>query len=143
AYVVPAPGQTVESAELTRFVAEKLPSYMVPASIMVLDAFPLNTSGKLDRKALPEPVFAADASGFRAPRTQAEQVVAGIFADVLSQDRIGIDDNFFDLGGNSLVATQVVSRISAAFDTQLGVRALFETPTVAGIAARAEHSAST
>ncbi|MGK8469189.1 amino acid adenylation domain-containing protein [Nocardia cyriacigeorgica] len=143
AYVVPAPGQTVESAELTRFVAEKLPSYMVPASIMVLDAFPLNTSGKLDRKALPEPVFAADASGFRAPRTQAEQVVAGIFADVLSQDRLGIDDNFFDLGGNSLVATQVVSRISAAFDTQLGVRALFETPTVAGIAARAEHSADT
>ncbi|MGW4773651.1 amino acid adenylation domain-containing protein, partial [Nocardia sp. NPDC004278] len=138
AYVVPAPGQSVESAELTRFVAEKLPSYMVPAAIMVLAAFPLNTSGKLDRKALPEPVFSADAAGFRAPRTQAEQIVAAIFADVLSQERVGIDDNFFDLGGNSLVATQVMSRIGAAFGTQIGVRALFETPTVAGIAARAE-----
>ncbi|MEU0504349.1 amino acid adenylation domain-containing protein, partial [Nocardia sp. NPDC005998] len=138
AYVVPAPGQSIESAELTRFVAEKLPSYMVPAAIMVLAAFPLNTSGKLDRKALPEPVFSADAAGFRAPRTQAEQIVAAIFADVLSQERVGIDDNFFDLGGNSLVATQVMSRIGAAFGTQIGVRALFETPTVAGIAARAE-----
>uniref|UniRef100_UPI0035A24B17 phosphopantetheine-binding protein n=1 Tax=Nocardia amamiensis TaxID=404578 RepID=UPI0035A24B17 len=67
--------------------------------------------------------------------------MAGIFADVLSQDRIGIDDNFFDLGGNSLVATQVVARIGAAFGTQIGVRALFETPTVAGIAARAENAA--
>ncbi|MGK8501584.1 non-ribosomal peptide synthase/polyketide synthase [Nocardia asiatica] len=141
AYVVPAPGQTVDPVELTRFAAEKLPSYMVPASIMVLDAFPLNTSGKLDRKALPEPVFSADAGDFRAPRTHAEQIVAGIFADVLSQDRIGIDDNFFDLGGNSLVATQVVARIGAAFGTQIGVRALFETPTVAGIAARAENAA--
>ncbi|OQS16456.1 non-ribosomal peptide synthetase, partial [Nocardia donostiensis] len=141
AYVVPAPGHAVEPAELTRFVSEKLPSYMVPAAIMVLAAFPLNTSGKLDRKALPEPVFAADAADFRAPRTQAEQVVAGIFADVLSQERIGVDDNFFDLGGNSLVATQVVSRIGAAFGIQLGVRALFETPSVAGIAARAETAA--
>uniref|UniRef100_UPI002457AFAD non-ribosomal peptide synthetase n=1 Tax=Nocardia brasiliensis TaxID=37326 RepID=UPI002457AFAD len=140
AYVVPAPGHSIDPVELTRFAGEKLPSYMVPASIMVLDAFPLNTSGKLDRKALPEPVFSADAADFRAPRTQAEQIVAGIFADVLSQERIGIDDNFFDLGGNSLVATQVVSRIGAAFGTQLGVRALFETPTVAGIALRMENA---
>ncbi len=138
AYVVPAPGQSADPATLTRFVAEKLPSYMVPASIMVLEAFPLNTSGKLDRKALPEPVFTAAAGDFRAPRTPAEQIVAGIFADVLSQERVGADDNFFELGGNSLVATQVVARIGAAFGIQLGVRALFETPTVAGLAARAE-----
>ncbi|WP_147138150.1 non-ribosomal peptide synthase/polyketide synthase, partial [Nocardia ninae] len=143
AYVVPAPGHSVDPTELTRFAAEKLPSYMVPASVMVLDAFPLNTSGKLDRKALPEPVFSVDETSFRAPRTQAEQIVAGIFADVLSQDRIGIDDNFFDLGGNSLVATQVVSRIGVAFGTQIGVRALFESPTVAGIAARAENATAT
>ncbi|MBH0780918.1 non-ribosomal peptide synthetase, partial [Nocardia bovistercoris] len=141
AYVVPTPGQSVDPAELTGFAAERLPNYMVPASVMVLEAFPLNTSGKLDRKALPEPVFSADAAGFRAPRTQAEQIVAGIFADVLSQPRVGIDDNFFDLGGNSLVATQVVSRVSAAFGASIGVRALFETPTVAGIAARAEQAA--
>ncbi|MEV5839551.1 amino acid adenylation domain-containing protein, partial [Nocardia sp. NPDC052112] len=143
AYVVPVPGQSIEPIELTRFVAEKLPSYMVPAAITVLDAFPLNTSGKLDRKALPEPVFSVDAAGFRAPRTPAEQIVAAIFADVLSQERIGIDDNFFDLGGNSLVATQVVARIGAAFGTRIGVRALFETPTVAGLAARAESAPPT
>ncbi|MFE3698557.1 non-ribosomal peptide synthase/polyketide synthase, partial [Nocardia tengchongensis] len=138
AYVVPVPGQSIDPAELTRFAAEKLPTYMVPASIMVLEAFPLNTSGKLDRKALPDPVFSADAAGYRAPRTAAEEIVAGVFADVLGHDRVGVDDNFFDLGGNSLVATQVVARISAAFSTRLGVRALFETPTVAGLAARVE-----
>ncbi|MEU6584480.1 amino acid adenylation domain-containing protein, partial [Nocardia sp. NPDC046763] len=138
AYVVPVPGQSIDAVELTRFAAEKLPTYMVPASIMVLEGFPLNTSGKLDRKALPEPVFSADAAGYRAPRTAAEEIVAGVFADVLGHDRVGVDDNFFDLGGNSLVATQVVARISAAFSTRIGVRALFETPTVAGLAVRVE-----
>ncbi|MGW0180861.1 amino acid adenylation domain-containing protein, partial [Nocardia sp. NPDC003345] len=136
AYVVPAPGHSVEPVELTRFLGEKLPSYMVPAAIVVLDALPLNTSGKLDRKALPEPVFSGDAAGFRAPRTQAEQLVAAIFADVLSQKVVGADDNFFDLGGNSLVATQVVARISSAFGVRVGVRTLFESPTVAGLASR-------
>ncbi len=138
AYIV---GRAPDPAELTRFVANSLPTYMVPAAIVVLDAFPLNTSGKLDRKALPEPVFAADDATYRAPRTHAEEIVAGVFADVLGLPRVGVDDNFFDLGGNSLVATQVVSRIGAAFGTQLGVRALFETPTVAAIAARAETAA--
>ncbi|WP_280456490.1 non-ribosomal peptide synthetase [Nocardia carnea] len=142
AYVVPAPGRTVEPGELGRFLGEKLPSYMVPAAIVVLDAFPLNTSGKLDRKALPEPVFSVDAAGFRAPRTQAEQVVAAIFADILGQELVGVDDNFFDLGGNSLVATQVVARISAAFGVRIGVRALFETPTVAGLATRIATAAA-
>ncbi len=140
AYVVAAPGLSVDPAELTRFAAEQLPGYMVPASIMVLDALPLNTSGKLDRKALPEPVFAADAAGYRAPRNQVEEIVAGVFGDVLGHERVGIDDNFFDLGGNSLVATQVVARISAAFGIQLGVRALFETPTVAALAVRVESA---
>uniref|UniRef100_UPI0024540847 non-ribosomal peptide synthetase n=1 Tax=Nocardia flavorosea TaxID=53429 RepID=UPI0024540847 len=142
AYVVPVPGHTVEPVELTRFLGEKLPSYMVPAAILVLDALPLNTSGKLDRKALPEPVFSADVAGFRAPRTQAEHVVAGIFADILGQQVVGVDDSFFDLGGNSLVATQVVARISAVFGVRIGVRALFETPTVAGLAARIDIAAS-
>ncbi|MFH5244969.1 non-ribosomal peptide synthase/polyketide synthase, partial [Antrihabitans spumae] len=137
-YVVARQGQSIDPTELSRSVAVRLPSYMVPASVMVLDALPLNTSGKLDRKALPEPVFGGDADRFRAPRTQAEQIVAGVFADVLGVSRIGIDDSFFDLGGNSLVATQVVSRIGAAFGISLGVRALFETPTVAGLAIRAQ-----
>ncbi|WP_069163957.1 non-ribosomal peptide synthetase, partial [Nocardia altamirensis] len=140
AYVVAAPDHSVDPVALTRFAAAKLPGYMVPASTVVLDSFPLNTSGKLDRRALPQLLFRADATGFLAPRTQAEHVVAGIFADVLSQDRIGVDDNFFDLGGNSLVATQVVARIGAAFGTTVGVRALFETPTVAGLAAQADNA---
>ncbi|WP_036528987.1 non-ribosomal peptide synthetase, partial [Nocardia sp. CNY236] len=140
AYVVLTPDHVVHPGELSSFIADRLPSYMVPASIMILDALPLNTSGKLDRKALPEPVFDSAAAKFRAPRTQAEHVVAGIFADVLDQDRVGIDDNFFDLGGNSLVATQAVARIGAAFGTRIGVRALFETPTVVGIAHVAQYA---
>ncbi|MCX4090722.1 non-ribosomal peptide synthase/polyketide synthase, partial [Nocardia sp. alder85J] len=159
AYLVPAPGTTgtaagrvtdtaadrtldaagsaLDPAAITRFAAGRLPAYMVPASITVLDALPLNTSGKLDRKALPEPVFGADAAGYRVPGTAAEQIVAGVFADVLGYERVGADDDFFALGGNSLVATQLVARVSAAFGVRLGVRAVFETPTVAGIAARA------
>ncbi|MBJ8348036.1 amino acid adenylation domain-containing protein, partial [Antrihabitans sp. YC2-6] len=137
-YVVPTAGSSLDSAALTRAVGLRLPSYMVPASITVLDALPLNTSGKLDRKALPAPVFSSASERFRAPRTHAEEIVAGVFSDVLGISRIGIDDNFFELGGNSLVATQVVTRIGAAFGIQLGVRVLFETPTVAGIAARVD-----
>ncbi|MFE3960145.1 non-ribosomal peptide synthase/polyketide synthase, partial [Nocardia sp. NPDC059091] len=140
AYVVPAQGQSVDPVELTRFISADLPAYMVPASIMVLEEFPLNTSGKLDRKALPQPVFSAAADGYRAPRTQTEHIVTGIVADVLGRQRVGLDDNFFDLGGNSLVATQVVARVSAALGVQLGVRALFEAPTAAGIASRADSA---
>ncbi|WP_189094544.1 non-ribosomal peptide synthetase, partial [Nocardia jinanensis] len=142
AYVVPLPGRTVEPEELARFLGTKLPAYMVPAAITVLAEFPLNTSGKLDRKALPEPVFTASDADFRAPRSQAEQLVAGIFAEVLAHDRVGADDSFFDLGGNSLIATQVVARINAAFGVQIGVRVLFEAPTAAGIAARLETAES-
>src|SRR5690606_20049589 len=105
AYVVPAPGQQVVQTVLLDAVREVLPTYMVPAAVVVLDAFPLNTSGKLDRKALPEPEF--EVREFRAPSTPVEEIVAGVFADVLGVDRIGADDDFFALGGNSLIATQV------------------------------------
>ncbi|WP_040695684.1 non-ribosomal peptide synthetase, partial [Nocardia vinacea] len=139
AYVVPANGGTVDLDELRAHLSEQLPSYMVPAAIVVLDAMPLNPNGKLDRRALPEPVF--EAKEFRAPSTPIEEIVVDIFSDVLSHERIGIDDNFFDLGGNSLVATQVVARLGAALDTQVPVRLLFEAPTVAALAARMEASA--
>src|SRR5690606_20516763 len=99
AYVVPAPGHTVDKAVLLDAVRSVLPSYMVPSAVVVLDAFPLNTSGKLDRKALPEPVF--EVREFRAPRTPIEEIVANVYADVLGVDRVGRDDHFFDLGGNS------------------------------------------
>ncbi len=136
AYVVAAPGYSIDQAETIRLAGAQLPSAMVPAAVMVLDAFPLNSSGKLDRAALPEPIFDAGATVYRAPRTHVEDIVAGIFADVLGRDRVGIDDNFFDLGGNSLVATQVAARVTAAVGVRLGVRTLFEAPTVAGFAAR-------
>ncbi|WP_432277954.1 non-ribosomal peptide synthase/polyketide synthase [Nocardia cyriacigeorgica] len=139
AYVVAAPGVPVDTETLREDLGRQLPAYMVPAVVMVLDEFPLNASGKLDRKALPAPVF--EAAVFRAPTTPVEEIVATTFADVLGLDRVGLDDDFFALGGNSLSATQVAARLSAALDTDLGVRELFEASTVAALAARAESRA--
>ncbi|MFD6449837.1 non-ribosomal peptide synthase/polyketide synthase, partial [Nocardia sp. NPDC060220] len=139
AYVIPATGRTVDIEDAREELGGNLPAYMVPSVIVVLDEFPLNASGKLDRKALPAPVF--EAAVFRAPTTPVEEIVAATFAGVLGVDRVGLDDDFFALGGNSLTATQVAARLSAALDTDIGVRELFESSTVAGLAARAEtHS---
>ncbi|MFB7876377.1 non-ribosomal peptide synthase/polyketide synthase [Nocardia sp. NPDC056064] len=118
-------------------LARTLPAYMVPAAFVELDEFPLNTSGKLDRNALPDPMF--EAAVFRAPVTETERIVAGTFAAVLGfpADReVGLDDDFFALGGNSLNATQVAARLGAALDTQIPVRLLFDAPTVADLAQR-------
>ncbi|WP_255458746.1 AMP-binding protein [Nocardia sp. SYP-A9097] len=126
--------------ELKTALAQSLPSYMVPAVVLVLDEFPLNASGKLDRKALPALVLATKV--FRAPSTPIAEIVAGVFGDLLGVDRaggggaVGADDDFFALGGNSLTATRAVSRINAALDTTLSVRELFETATVSALAAR-------
>src|SRR5690606_1401492 len=136
AYLVPAPGQQIAQTALLDAVREVLPTYMVPAAIVELDEFPLNTSGKLDRKALSEPTF--ETREFRAPSTPIEEIVAGVFADVLGVDRIGADDDFFALGGNSLIATQVAARVGQALDTQVPVRMLFEASTVSALAAAAE-----
>ncbi|MGW4019050.1 amino acid adenylation domain-containing protein, partial [Rhodococcus ruber] len=136
-YVHPTPDKTLDSAELTAFVARRLPSHMVPAAIVVLDEVPLTPQGKLDRKALPAP--AAETKVFRAPSTPVEEIVANIFGDLLGVARVGADDDFFELGGNSLIATQVVSRLGAALGTTVPVRAVFEASTVKALAARAEH----
>nr|WP_280384294.1 non-ribosomal peptide synthetase [Nocardia wallacei] len=133
AYAVPAPGARIDSDQLLAALRRTLPTYMVPATIVELAEFPLNTSGKLDRKALPRPRFAA--REFRAPSTPIEEIVAGVFAEVLGMERVGADDDFFALGGNSLIATQVVARLSAALDTRVSVRTLFDTPSVAALAA--------
>ncbi|MGW4095217.1 condensation domain-containing protein, partial [Nocardia sp. NPDC004718] len=139
-YVVPANGATVDVEALRAHLSAQLPSYMVPAAIVVLDAMPLNPNGKLDRRALPEPVF--EAREFRAPSTPVEEIVADVFAEVLglapAERAVGLDDDFFDLGGNSLIATQVVARLGAALDTRIPVRTLFEAPTVAALAVRVE-----
>ncbi|WP_327151542.1 non-ribosomal peptide synthetase [Nocardia sp. NBC_01329] len=141
-YVVPAPGSSVSGEELIATAADVLPSYMVPAAVMVLDEIPLSPNGKLDRKALPAPVL--QARQFRAPSSPVEEVVAGVYAELLGVDGpVGADDDFFELGGNSLVATRVAARIGAALDASVPVSMIFEAPTVAKLAARAESHADT
>ena len=136
AYVTPAPESAIDTQVLDSALSQRLPGYMVPAQYIVLDVLPLNASGKVDRKALPEPVF--QAVEFRAPRTPVEEIVASVYAEVLGVDRVGLDDDFFALGGNSLNATRVAARLGAALDTRVPVRALFEASTVVGLAARVE-----
>ncbi len=134
-YVVPARGETVDASSVRRKVADVLPEYMVPSAVVVLDALPLTSNGKLDRKALPKPAFVADANG-RDPRTPQEEILCGLFAEVLGLPRVGVEDSFFGLGGHSLLATRMMNRIRAVFGVELPVRAVFEAPTPAGLATR-------
>ncbi|MES4903978.1 MULTISPECIES: amino acid adenylation domain-containing protein [unclassified Streptomyces] len=126
-------GAVVKAARET--LSQRLPEYMVPSAVMVLDRLPLTPSGKLDRKALPVPDYAATAGG-RGPRTPQEEVLCGLFAEVLGVDRVGIDDGFFDLGGHSLLATRLVSRIRSRLSVEVTIGTVFETPTVAGLSER-------
>ncbi|WP_224282082.1 non-ribosomal peptide synthetase, partial [Streptomyces sp. LS1784] len=134
AYPVPATGAELHPDELRAHLRERLPDYMVPAAFVPLESLPLTASGKLDRRALPVPVHTAERTG-RAPRTPQEQVLAELFGEVLGVAEVGADDDFFDLGGHSLLATRLVARARAALGVELELRALFETPTVAGLAA--------
>jgi amino acid adenylation domain-containing protein/non-ribosomal peptide synthase protein (TIGR01720 family) len=137
AYVVPRRQPGPAGAELRAFLEARLPDYMVPATFMSLPSLPLTPSGKVDRKALPEPDRVRPAGGrpYRAPRDPVEERLAAIYADVLHVEGVGVDDNFFDLGGHSLLATRIVSRIRDAFQAELPLRSVFEFPTVAAIAA--------
>jgi thioesterase domain-containing protein len=130
---------TPDSAGLRQFVAEKLPGYMVPSAVMVLDALPLNPNGKLDRRALPAPDFAAALSG-RGPSTPHEEIICGLFAQVLGLETVGVDDNFFDLGGHSLLAAQLISLVNRELRTELTLRNLFEAPMVAALAGQVEKA---
>ncbi|MEU1994414.1 amino acid adenylation domain-containing protein [Nocardia gamkensis] len=136
AYVVACPGRVVDRDELTAAISAVLPAYMMPSALVELSALPLNASGKLDRKALPAPVV--ELREFRAARNPVERAVAQVLADLLGVERVGIDDDFFALGGNSLLATRAVARVNEALRSQLTVRDLFEAPLVAALAARVE-----
>ncbi|MEN3615862.1 amino acid adenylation domain-containing protein, partial [Plantactinospora sp. ZYX-F-223] len=140
AYVVGRDGHRPVPAEVRRFVGESLPEYMVPQTVVVLDELPLTPNGKVDRRALPVPVVGGLAEA-RPPRNPHEEILCELFAEVLGTARVGVDENFFELGGHSLSATRLVGRIRATFGAELPIRALFETPTAAGVARRLAESA--
>ncbi|MHA7629651.1 non-ribosomal peptide synthase/polyketide synthase [Corallococcus sp. M7] len=136
AYVTAREGHSLDSEALKVHLRQQLPEYMVPSALLVLDALPLNSNGKVDRKALPEPGNLARSSDFVAPRTDAEEQLAALFAEVLRVERVGIRDDFFALGGHSLLATQLVSRVRATFSLELPLRVFFEAPTVEALATK-------
>ncbi|MGA4839087.1 amino acid adenylation domain-containing protein [Streptomyces sp. G45] len=136
AYVVPADTrQDLDLFDVTglrAFLSGRLPEYMVPSAFVALEKLPLAPNGKLDRRALPEPEFTSTA--YRAPRTPREEVLCGLFADVLGLERVGVDDNFFTSGGHSLLATRLVSRVRTTLGVDLPMRAVFQHATVAELA---------
>ncbi|MCK0093500.1 non-ribosomal peptide synthase/polyketide synthase [Rhodococcus sp. F64268] len=136
AYVLPDTGTDIDPAAVRAHVAARLPAHMVPATVVVLDEIPLTPVGKLDHRALPVPDLSATGGHYHPPATDLERVLVGILADVLGHERVSVDDNFFDIGGNSLIATRVVARVNTALGTDAGVRVLFEAPTVRALAAR-------
>jgi amino acid adenylation domain-containing protein len=137
AYVVAESAQVLDPASLRAHVTGKLPDYMIPAAFVTLDELPKTATGKIDRRALPAPeTFGAEVGEYVAPSTLTEELLAGIWEQVLKRPRVSVHDKFFNLGGHSLMATQVVSRIRDTFGVELPLRALFEEPTVAGLTRR-------
>ena len=142
-WVVTEEGAEIPLLQLRDYLGGKLPEYMVPASLHYLDALPLTANGKVDRSALPTESVANEAEelAFVAPRTPAEEQLAGIWAEVLGLERVGVHEDFFDLGGHSLAATQVLARVRRDLSVELSLRVLFDTPTVAGLAEAMQQQA--
>ncbi len=132
AYVALRPGDVPTTDELRSYIAKGLPEYMVPSAFVVQTALPMTPNGKVDRQALPAP--GTENRSCAAPTNAVEELLAAIWAQVLGTERVGIHDNFFHIGGHSLMATQLISRVRSAFQVELPLRCLFEMPTVAEIA---------
>ncbi|WP_156750115.1 non-ribosomal peptide synthetase, partial [Mycobacterium sp. E2479] len=126
---------TADPAGLRAALGERLPEYMVPAAVVVIDELPLTVNGKLDKRALPAPDY-GDVDRYRAPATPMEEVLAGIYARVLGVERVGLDDSFFDLGGDSLSAMRLIAAVNTTLGAGLAVRDLFEAPSVGALVSR-------
>ncbi|MEI7031247.1 non-ribosomal peptide synthetase, partial [Streptomyces pratensis] len=137
AYYVSTEGSSVDAADLGKHAAERLPDYMLPTAYIALDTIPLNTNGKTDKRALPDPDDTADPAAGIAPRTVTEERIADIWSELLGT-RVGVEDSFFQSGGNSILAIRLISRIQEEFDIDFKVRTVFEGPTVARLAAAVE-----
>lgn len=136
-YVVPEPDVSLTGPQLRRFLGERLPGYMVPAAFVVVPGtLPKTPNGKVDRQALPSPDLSRRLDAVAAPSTSTEQVLAAMWAQVLGVDAVGVDEDFFDLGGHSLMATQVIAQAREVFGVELALQAIFESPNVRDLAAR-------
>jgi acyl carrier protein len=137
AYVVAADGAEAET--LHAHLSKRLPEYMVPAAYVRLDALPLTPNGKVDRRALSAPELASSDEEYVAPRTPVEEVLAGIWAEVLRLERVGVHDSFFALGGHSLLIMRLLAEIQAAFDLDISIRTVFSMPTLEAMAGEIER----
>ena len=136
AYAVAQDGASINSKDLRAALKKRLPESMVPAAFVVLKEMPLTPNGKVDRKALPEPDLSQNGQKYVAPRTAEEEILCGIWAEVLKLRQVGIEDNFFEIGGHSLLATQLIARVRSAFNLEMPVRAIFESPSIDRLAER-------
>jgi acyl carrier protein len=138
---VPADGHQLNIEELRAGLRRRLPEYMVPSAWVELPELPLNASGKVDRKRLPEPRDAVPRPRYEAPSGPMEEALADIWREVLRVDRVGVHDNFFDLGGDSIAGMRVISRVRQAFEVPIPIGTIFAAPTVAELAEQVESSA--
>ena len=135
AYVIPEANQNCSAGELHRFLANRLPDYMVPSDFVVMAKFPLTPSGKVDRRSLPAPDRTRSGleSAYVAPSTRAEEILVAVWAEILGVKEIGVEDNFFDLGGNSLQAAEFMNRLQEIGGEFVHIVTLFDHPTVADL----------
>src|SRR5262249_13794149 len=135
-YVVWREGEIGDAGELRNYLKQRLPDYMLPSALVALERLPLTANGKVDRKALPAPEGRQEEVPYLAPRTLMEEMVARIWAEALRVERVGVHDNFFDLGGHSLMATSMISRVRSEIGIGMPLQSVFEAPTLEAFAER-------